>query len=175
MCTNATKTSASLMQAIEPTLKSLLSFAGLLNTAAATAAINAYDSALAAIEAWTPGTTAHDVLQLVGDFQTIFSALPLPLTVETLGNIIMAGIETVIGVLTANSPAPAAIIAGTEDATAEETQVAWQAHVVSQTTAKVTTLVPTFKRSIWHSAAKQYQTAWNSAVDKGGFPHALKA
>ena len=178
MCTNATKTAASLMAAIEPTLKSLLTATGQINTPEGQAAIKAYDAALAAIQAWQSGTTAQNVLELIGDFQTVFNALPMPATVSMFVNIILAGIETVIGVLTANSPAPAppvAVPAAAEAATAEETQGMHVAHVIANTTAKVTELVPGFKRSIWHSAAVQYKNAWNEAVDQNpaaGIPKA---
>jgi len=174
MCTNATKTAASLMAAIEPTLKSLLTFTNLLNTPQGQAAIAAYDAALAAIQAWKSGTTAQNVLQLIGDFQTVFNVLPLPSTVITLTNIILAGIETVIGVLMANSPAPVAANESLTPASAEETQAMYQAHVVADTTAAVQMLVPGFKRSIWHSPASQYQQAWDAAVETGGFPPTLK-
>ena len=135
MCTNATKTAASLMAAIEPTLKSLLSFTHLLNTPQGTAAIAAYDAALTAIQNWKSGTSAQNVLQLLAAFQSVFNVLPLPSTVQMLTNIILAGIETVIGVLTANSPAPAALEAG--DATEEETRAMHQAHVAAATASKL--------------------------------------
>ena len=172
MCKNAQSTAASLMAAIEPTLKAILSFTHLLNTPQGTAAIAAYDAALAAVQAWKSGTAAQNVLQLIEAFQSIFNALPLPSSVQTLANIILAGIETVIGVLTANSPAPAAVEAG--DASAEETRAMHQAHVAAATASKVAELVPGFKRSIWHSPASQYQKAWDEAVENGGFPVALK-
>jgi hypothetical protein len=177
MCTNAQKTAASLMAAIEPTLKSLLSFTDLLDTPDGQAAIKAYDAALVALQGWQSGTTAQNVLQLIGDFQTVFNALPLPSTVSTLVNLILAGVETVIGVITANSPAlaPAVKPASGERATVEETVAMHQAHVIADTTAKVTALVPGFKRSIWHSPASQYKSHWNDAIAKGNFPDVLKA
>ena len=165
MCKNATSTAASLMAAIEPTLKSLLTVTGIAGTPEGIAAINAYDAALAAVQNWKSGTTAQNVLQLIGDFQTIFNTLPLPASVSVFANIILAGIETVIGVLMANSPAPAAPVAGAS-ATAEETQAMHQAHVIADTTAKVSKLVPSFKRSIWHSPAAQYTATWDAAVEK---------
>ena len=184
MCTNAQKTAASLMAAIEPTLKSLLSFTDLLDTPDGQAAIKAYDAALVALQGWQSGTTAQNVLQLIGDFQTVFNALPLPSTVSTLVNLILAGVETVIGVIAANSPAPApapvaapgeAPILAETAASDEETQAMHQAHVIADTTAKVTALVPGFKRSIWHSPASQYKSHWNDAIAKGNFPDVLKA
>ncbi|MGA9668391.1 MAG: hypothetical protein WBQ94_04240 [Terracidiphilus sp.] len=172
MCTNAAKTVASLMAAIEPTLKSILTFTNLINTPDGKAAIAAYDAALGAVEGWQSGTTAQNVLQLIGDFQTVFNAIPFPATVSALVNIILAGIETVIGVLTANSPAPAPVAAA-GDATAEETQAMHQAHVAADTASKVTALVPGFKRNIFRSPASQYKKAWNDAVAQEQLP-ALK-
>ena len=172
MCTNAVKTAASLMEAIEPTIKTLLTETGLINTPAAQTALTEYDDALTAIQNWQSGTPAQEALEAIGIFQTAFNALPLPATVETLTNIVLAGIETVIGVLTANSPAPAA----PADATAapEDLHPLHQAAVIADTTAKVQALVPGFKRSIWHSAAHQYNDAWNKAVAEGGFPATLQ-
>lgn len=174
MCTNAVKTAASIMAAIEPTLKGLLTFTNLINTPIGEAVIKAYDAALAAVQAWKPGTPAQEVLEVIGAFQSVFNTLPLPTTVITLTNIILAGIETVIGVLTGNSPAPAAAEEPEEPATHEETKVMYQAHVVAETTAKVQTLVPGFKRSIWHSPSSQYNKAWNEAIETGGYPATLK-
>jgi hypothetical protein len=172
MCQNAAGTAASLLKAIEPTLVSLLTLEGILSTPQGTAAINAYNAALAALQNWKSGTTAQNVLQLLGDFQTVFNTLPLPITVSTLANIILAGIETVIGVLTANSPAPAAP-AGT--LALAEPQAMHQAAVAADTVTKVHALVPGIKLSRFHSADVQYNKAWNSAVDSGGFPASLKA
>jgi hypothetical protein len=86
--------------------------------------------------------------------------------------VIFAGIEAVIGVITANSPAPAAPAGST--ASADDLQALHQADVAVNTQAKVQSLVPGFKRSIWHSPESQYKTAWNNAVDAGGFPYTLK-
>jgi hypothetical protein len=112
------------------------------------------------------------VLELITAFQTVYNSLPIPSEYLVLGNIILAGIETVIGVVTANSPAPAA----PADATAspEELQAMHQAAVSADTTAKVQSLVPGFKRSIWHTPAHQYNEAWNKAVVAGGFPATLQ-
>jgi hypothetical protein len=178
MCTAAAKTVGSLMAAIEPTLKSILTLTNLANTPQGLAAVTAYDAALAAIQGWKSGTPAQDALQLIGDFQTAFDALPFPPSEQLLVNVILAGVETVIGVLTANSPAPVAPapVAGAMRASVEETQVMHQAHVIAETTAKVTALVPSFKRSIWHSPASQYDKAWTEAAVATGHPElAVKA
>jgi hypothetical protein len=178
MCVNAQKTAGDLLAAIEPTINSLLTEANLANTTEGKAAVAAYDSAVTDLQDWTPGTPATEVLKVIEDFQIAFNALPLPTTVQTLTNIILAGVETVIGVITANSPAPAApattTAAGPLVAHAD-VQAAHQVEVVAATTAKVQTLVPGFKRSVWHSAATQYKNTWNDAVKKGKFPATLKA
>jgi hypothetical protein len=171
MCQNATKTAATLMAAIEPTIKALLTEADLINTSAGIAAMNAYDAALSAVKNWQSGTNAQDILQLIGDFQAVFNTLPIPSKYLSLVNIILAGVETVIGVLTANSPAPAppaGVVAH------EETQAMHQADVVAKTTVKVQALVPGYKRSIWHSPESQYKSEWNKAVVSGEFPANLK-
>lgn len=172
MCQKAAETAASLMSAIEPTLKSLLEYTDLLNTPDGQAAIAAYDAALTALQNWQTGTVAQNVLELIGDFQTVFNTLPLPSSVITLTNIILAGIEAVIAVITANSPAPASS-GGT--ASTEETQALWQAHIASQAQSSIHALVPNFKRSLFHSAAHQYVSTWNKAVEAGNLPASLKA
>lgn len=173
MCQNAAPTAASLMQAIEPTIVSLLTLENLTNTTNGIAAITAYKEALIALQNWKQGTTAQNVLQLIGDFQTVFNTLPIPPTAQTLANIILAGVEAVIGVVTANSPVPTPAPASA-NASAEETTASYQAQVAAETEAKVAALVPDFKRSIWHSAAHQYKGVWNNAVASGGFPPAMK-
>lgn len=177
MCTNAVKTAASLMQAIEPTLKSLLMYANVINTPEGQAAIDAYNAALAAVQGWKQGTATQNVLQIIGDFQEVFNALPLQSNVMQLANIILAGVETVIGVITANSPAPAAahMMAAEEQASHEEVQAMHAEAVIAHTTGKVQTLVPGFQRSIWKKPEKQYKDTWNKAVEEGKFPESLKA
>jgi len=171
MCTNAVKTAASLLEAIEPTIVSLLTETKLINTPEAQTLMTEYQNVLTAIQNWTPGTPAQEALELLGIFQTAVNALPIPSEYLTLFNIILAGIETVIGVLTANSPAPAPAVA--TFAAPEEAQALHQANVIAATAAKIQALVPSFTRSIWHTAAAQYKNAWNSAVDHGNFPDTL--
>jgi hypothetical protein len=172
MCKNATATAAALLEAIEPTLTSLLTYTGLGSTPNGEAAIAAYNAAVAALKAWQSGTVAQNVLQLIGDFQTVFNSLPLPPTVIDLTNIILAGIQAVIGVIIANSPAPVAPAGST--ASPEEITAAHQAAVAHDTEQKVAALVPHFKRSIFHSPAVQYKNLWNNTVDKDKLPATLK-
>ena len=177
MCTNATKTAASLMLAIEPTLKAFLSFENVLTTPEGQAAIAAYESALTAVQNWQNGTPATEVLELIAAFTSAFSAVTAPLnlppTVVLLVNVISGGIVAVIGVLTANSPAPV-VASAVGDASSEESAMAYQHQVIADTTAKVAELVPTFKRSIWHSAATQYRRTWNETVAGAALPDSLK-
>ena len=164
MCKNATKTAASLMAAIEPTIKSLLAATGQLNTPNGVAAMNAFDAALAAIQAWQSGPTAQNVLELINAFQTVFAALPLPPSVELYVSIITAGLTAVIAILTANSPAPVGVGGHAE------TQAMHQAFVAADASAKVAVLVPGFQRSIFHSPESQYNKEWNNAVDTNPVP-----
>lgn len=174
MCKNASATAASLMAAIEPTLTDLLNYTGIANTPDGEAAISAYNAALQAVQNWVPGSVGQNVIQLIDDFSTVFDVLPLPETVKTLENIIAAGIATVIGVITANSPAPATTSTSPTVATPEETTALHQVHVIEQTTSTVQTLVPGFKRSIFTSPVHQYRNTWNKAVENGKFPETLK-
>jgi hypothetical protein len=165
MCKNATATAASLMEAIEPTIKALLTQTSLLNTPEGVAAINAYNAALVALQNWQSGTDAQNVLQLLAAFQAVFNTLPLPTSVQVLTNIILAGVETVIGVVTANSPAP---LSSAEEIHSE-VQASHQVSVAIETAARVQVLVPGFKRSIFHSPEYQFKKTWNDAVTAGSF------
>ncbi|MHB1957028.1 MAG: hypothetical protein ACYCOU_25205 [Sulfobacillus sp.] len=173
MCKSATTTAVSLMQAIEPSVVSILTLENLTNTPQGLAAMAAYKAALVALQGWKSGTTAQNVLQLIGDFQTVFNTLPLPPADAALANIILAGVEAVIGVITANSPAPVTSVPVAAVATEEESTAMYQMQVAKDTEAKVMALVPDFKRSIWHSPASQYTKTWNEAVAAGGFPPSL--
>lgn len=160
MCKNATKTAASLMSAIEPTLINLLTLLGIANTPDGQSAIAAYDAALKAVENWVPGTTAQDVVETINAFTQIFNMLPIPSDAKMLADLISAGLITVIGVLTANAPAPTTHAQGHE-----EVQAAHVALVAHDTATAVEALVPGFKRSIFTSPSKQYENTWNRAVE----------
>lgn len=180
MCKNAVATAGALMKAIEPTVIQLLTLAGVAATPDGQAAIKAFDAALQAVEAWTPGTTPQVVVEAINAFTLVFNTLPLPAMYKALESIISAGIVTVIGVITANSPAPAhltaqlASVAPEDVATDEEMQHHFRAAVIHQTTHQVQALVPEFKRSIFTSAAGQYKKTWNSTVESGNLDAALK-
>lgn len=162
MCKNATATAANLMAAIEPTIKSLLTATGLINTPNGIAALAAYNAALTALQNWQSGTTAATVLQLMAAFESVLNTLPLPPEVAMFTDIIIGGITAVVGIITANSPAPAGPVGLPVHA---ETQAMHQADVAASTAARVAVLVPGFKRSIFHSPESQYKAVWNKQVD----------
>jgi hypothetical protein len=170
MCQNAQKTLINLMAEIEPSLVALGNATGLSNNPEFELVLKEYNAALAAVESWQSGTVAQDVIQVINALEVGVQALPIPPTYQVLVNIILAGIATVIGVLSANSPAPAPVAQTEVTATPEEVQAQHQAAVIHDTTVKVQTLVPGFKRSIWHSAATQYKNQWNSEAVKLNVP-----
>jgi hypothetical protein len=171
MCANAQKTIVDLMGEIESTILAIGTELNIENTPQFQLVIKLYNDALTAIQNWTSGTAAQDIIEILNDLQTAVSDLPIPTTIQTLVNIILAAVATVVAILTANSPNPTPIPADA-NASPEETTAAYQAEVMKAAEAKVQTLAPGFKRSIWHSAASQYKTTWNNAV-KGKFPDAM--
>jgi hypothetical protein len=188
MCKAANKTAAALMTAIEPELKSLLTFLGIASTPEGVAAINAYDAALAAVEAWTPGTTSADVVQVVNAFTQVFNTLPIPAAVKTLADLISAAVVTVITVITANSPAPAPAVAHAgivvEPEVAEAAQT-FHAHAVAAAgEAKVTQIagiqvshLDKARAALGDTqvAAKRFKSEWNVRVDSLGPEYAALA
>lgn len=165
MCQRAAETAASVMAGIEPTLVQLLTFTGVAATPEGQAAIKAFNTAQQALASWQSGTSAQTAIEAINAFTSVFDVLPIPADLITLENIISAGVVTVIGILSANSPAP--VTASAEDVTAdpEHTQALYAHAVAASTEKKVNNLVPGFKRSLFHSAAHQYKSAWNKAVD----------
>lgn len=180
MCQNAQKSAISLMSAIEPTLTELFTQTGIAGTTVAQTVVSEYDAALTAVENWTSGTAAQDAIQVINAFEsgvsTLTTAIPSLASVGDLVNIILAGIATVIAVLTANSPADTTDDNSTVE-TAADPEVAtahYQAEVAIQAEAKVKTLAPKFKRSIFHSITWNYEKAWNDQVAAGDHPASLK-
>lgn len=174
MCTNATKTAASLMSAIEPTVINLLTLLGISTSTEGVAAIDAFNAAQKALAAWTPGTAAQTVIEAINAFVQVFDVLPIPEDAKALANIISAGIVTVIGVVTANSPAPAPAVPA-NSASAEETTLLHQAAVIHETTVKVNELVPGFKRAIFTAPSHQYNNAWRKGVEASDAKYAVLA
>lgn len=161
MCQAAAKTVSAVMVGIRPTLVSILTATGLVNTTNGVAALAAFDALQTSLQNWVSGTAAQEIIQALTDFNVLFQALPIPAEFQLFENIIVAGIVTVIGIVTANSPVPAppaGVVAH------EESVAMYQASVAADTAAKVQSLVPSFKRSFWHSPEAQYKKAWNDAV-----------
>jgi hypothetical protein len=173
MCQNAQKTLVNLMAAIEPSIIALGNQVGISSNPLFKNVITAYNAALTVIENWKSGTVAQDVIQVLNDLQSAVSLLPIPTNLQMLLDLILGGVATVIAVVTANSPAPTPIPTLAGDATVEETQAMHQAQVIAELTAKLQTLAPNFKRSIFHSAATQYKNAWNDAVKSNKLPTTL--
>jgi hypothetical protein len=137
------------MEDIEPDLVELLTVLDLAGTTLGQEAIAAFNAAEQAVANWKSGLSAQDVIQLINAFTTIFNALPFPLEVSGLVDAISAGIVVVIGILTGNSPASAGV-----------TQVAHEDSVLKDTETKVQSLLPGFKRSMFHSISHQWTSAW---------------
>lgn len=171
MCSNAAATAGNLMKAIRPTLVSLLTLEG-VNATTQQNVLAAFDAAQVAITNWKSGSTSEVVVEALDAFTQVFDTLPIPQSDITLANLIEAGVVTVIGVITANSPAPTETAS---TATAEETQGMHAAAVVHETTEHVNKLVPGFKRAIFTAPDHQYKNAWNKQVESlGGKYAALK-
>jgi hypothetical protein len=176
MCPNPKQTAINLISAVEETLVSLGNEAGVSNNPIFETAINEMTVTVTAIQNWTPGNVGQDAVQVINVLESAVTTLSQ--TVPSLApyvneiNLILAGIAAVVGVITANSAAPAPT--ETTTATPEESKAMFQAHVVADTSAKVQALVPGFKRSIWHTPESQYKKAWNEAVDADKLPDTLK-
>jgi hypothetical protein len=166
MCKNATSTAGSLLAAIRPTIVSLLTLEGLINTPNGVTALKAFDAAQLALTNWVSGTNSQTIIQLINAFTGIFNTLPFSPGVQALVSIIAAGIVVVIGVIHANSPAPVPVGAPAGvTIPADEVQAHHAMNVIEDTSGKVQTLVPTFKRSIFTSVANQYKNTWNKETE----------
>jgi hypothetical protein len=168
MCQNAVKNVAALLAAEEPSIKSLLAATGQTSTPLGLSIIASYNAALTALQSWVPGTPAQDALQAVTDLQIAFNGLSplLPANLVLFANIVLGGIEAVIGILVGNSPAPAPVVDPGQPAIVphENTQAAHEAATAIDTATKVQALVPGFKMSIFHTPQVQYVKTWNDAV-----------
>jgi hypothetical protein len=166
MCKAAEKTAAALMAALEHPLFTLMTDTGIASTPAGQAAETAYQTALAALQNWVPGTAAQDTIQIIDAFTAAFDALPFPPEVQMLENDIAAAVVVVISVLTANSPAPVT--------TPPTVQAAHEAATSAAALAKVQKLVPAYKESLIakskaalgdHTvAAGEFAKQWNKDV-----------
>jgi hypothetical protein len=135
VCKNAQATAYALFSAAEPEFDGLLTLVGVATTPAGQAAETAYDNALADLKNWTPGTTDTEIIELIGDVNTEFQALPLPQDAKTLAGLITGAITAVLGILNANTTAPAAVTAAPE--LAEHIQTLHAHAVATDTETKV--------------------------------------
>ena len=108
MCTQAEKTAVAVLAAEEGELKNLLTFIGQANTPLGISVYTAYTTAVTALQNWVPGTAAAEASQIVTAFLNVFNQLPIPSEIQGLADLIGAAVQTVLGILEANSPAPAA-------------------------------------------------------------------
>ena len=183
MCKNATQTAAALMTAIEPDLKSLLTLLGIASTPNGASAIAAYDAALAAVKAWVPGTTAQTVVEAIDAFTQVFNVLPIPADAKTLATLIASGVEAVIAVLTANSPAPVSTSSETPEVTAAAQEI--HAHTVAVKAETKIEAATGYKPSMVTKAkvmlgdhgaiAGQWKSQWKKAVAKSAPKYAALA
>lgn len=133
MCKNAEKTAASVMLAIEPELKGLLTILGQSTTPEGIAAINAYDAAEATLANWIPGSAPDVAIEAVNAFEGIFQTLPIPEDAKALAALIAGGVDAVLGIIKANSPvpAPSEVAPGTEAAAVHQI---FSAHAIGTAT-----------------------------------------
>jgi hypothetical protein len=156
MCKNAQATAASLLAGIEPTLTA---FMNLENVPAATQqqVMTAYEAAVQAVAAWTPGSTATVAVEAVQALNSVFQTLPVPDIDKALAGIITAGFTSVIAIIQANS---------TTDALEQHA-------ITAKAVTDVNTLAPgAFKyhkgvfAAFQASPEKEYHNAWNKMVSQ---------
>ncbi len=174
MCQNATKTAYAVLSGIEPQIKAILTIEGIANTPQATTALAAYDQALADLNAWTQGTPAQDVIQVLDDLEVAVQALPIPTAYQLLVSTILAGIVTVIGIVTGNSPAPpVASIQGIDLAAVQQDH---ERATMARYSVRAQDLVPFYRiktRATWlpeREPATQQKHCWNKACALSSTP-----
>ena len=164
MCEKAAQTAGELMTNLEPEFVQLLTIEGIVDTPDGVAAVNAFNSASKLLAAWTPGTSpSATLIEAIEDVQTVFNGLPLPDVDKSLAGVVSATLVIILGLVKGKAtPAPSAIAASNGDGSAAQTihENAIEASVTTQ----VQTLVPGFKRSIFHTIGGQQKRAWNKAV-----------
>lgn len=168
MCKKATSMVANLMKVERPTLVSLME-AEHVPADTQTSTLAAYDAAEAALATWEAGSASETVIELLNAALSELTALQSLLPPGSLGllGVIIAGVEAIVGIVSANST----------------TNEADQAEKVDAAVAKVQLTVPDFKLS-WvdkvkaaagddHVAANHYKHAWNEAVSKADEKYAV--
>jgi hypothetical protein len=180
MCENAAKTVGSVLKAAEPDLRDILTITGVAGTPQAAAALQAYDQAETDLLNWTQGDAPEEAIQILTDAQAAVSALTplIPTTDALLINVVLAAIIVAIGIVTGNSPAPAAVHEGV---TPEMVQADHERATMVDYTDRVRTLVPFYKvetRATWlpgRSPADQINKAWKQACTLTNHPEFIRA
>jgi hypothetical protein len=175
MCQNIEKTVLNLMVAEEPEVKAILSIAGVVDTPAATAALNAYNEAITDLETWTPGTASQEAIELIEDAETAFDALPIPTTDKVLVDAVIAVFITAIGLISGNTAVPTPTTLP-EGVTAADVQVNHQQATMTTYFARAQARVPFYRiktRATWlpeRTVGAQAKACWNKACDLADAP-----
>jgi hypothetical protein len=162
MCENAEKTALALFEALTPTISTLLNEFGQSGTVLGGTILTIISDITTDLQNWKPGTTSQNIIAALGDLSANVQDLPIPATAKLLLGTVLAGIEAIVTVLSANSPAPTG-----------QTQAQFAAHEAAAGLQKVSALVPGFKyrRGLFaHSPQAQYNEQWNKSCDTSGFP-----
>ena len=166
MCQAAQKSAAAVLSAVEPDLVELLTIEGIASTPDGQSAIAAYNALDTALQNWVPGTSAQVAIEAANAFTAVFQVLPIPTEAKGLEALISAAIVTVIGILTANSPAPAGIA---QAAHAETVASATEAQVTAMTGIKVGWFTLARVMAGDHSAiAEEWQKQFKAAAKAAG-------
>lgn len=184
MCANAEAQVINIAQVAETTTISLLTESKLISTTQGTTITSYFSTLITDLKAWKSGTPATNILQVVQDIQALLPSLPIPAPFNLLVPVALGGLETILTLLGANSPAP--VEAGVE-ATTEALAANQELHAHATAAAgeaKVVQLTG-YKASKWdkaramvgdtHVASDAYRKVWNETVESNSLPETLKA
>lgn len=198
MCKQSEAQVLNVVKASESTIITLLTEAKLISTAQGQTIETDFEALIADVQNWKSGMPADAAMQVVQDIETALPLLPIPPPYNILVPVALAGLTTILTLLGANSPAPAAIEidgGGNGDGTgltpslepnplAPHVQTLYAHSVAAQGEAKVEQLTG-YKVSMIDKArammgdsgiaAKKYKQAWNETVETNGLPDTLKA
>lgn len=184
MCANAEQQLINIAQVTETTAISLLTESKLISTTQGTTITSYFSTLITDLKAWKSGTPATNILQIVEDIAALLPSLPIPAPFNLLVPVALGGLETILTLLGANSPAP--VTAATEGAVPElaphlqslhanAVAVAGEAKVESLTGYKPSTIDKA--RAMFGDssiAAKKYKQVWNETVESNSLPETLK-
>lgn len=183
MCKNAESQVLNIAQVSESTIIILLTEAKVITTAQGQTIQTDFTAAITAIQNWKAGTPATDISEIITAIQSNLQLIPIPAPLNLLIPAALAGLQTILSLLGANSPAPVA--AGVEATTeAVAAHQMFHAHAVAADgEAKVAELTG-YKPSMWdkaraasgdtHVASDAYIKHWDATVEKNGLPEELK-